>query len=227
MSGRTWLASIALITAASSCGYGVTPPPRDPPDADWTAGGAAVMNVKGVRLLARGGAWRGTPANLGADVTPIEVRIENASGKPIRVLYERFALVAGDGRTFYPLPLLPLAAGTAKMPAVQPAYADDHFFVAPRLRTAYVTLPVWGHTLPQDESLYRLDYQKWNQHLPTPNIIDEGLPEGVLANGGTVSGFLYFDGEARGEHDLVFQADVEDSDGDARVALITIPFRLS
>lgn len=227
MSERTLVASILLLVAGAGCGYAVTPAPRDPTDAAWRTGGAAVMVVDGVRLLARGGAWRGVPTDLGADVTPIEVRIENASGKPIRLLYERFALVARNGRTFHPLPLLPLAAGSAKVTPVQPTYASDRFFVAPRLRTAYLSLPAWPEPLPRDESLYRFDYGKWGKSLPTAEIIDKGLPEGVLANGGTVTGFLYFDGEARGEHELIFQANVDDSDGQNRVASITIPFRLS
>lgn len=185
------------------------------------------MAVDGVRVLARGGSWHGSPADLGADVTPIEVRIENTSGSPVRLLYEKFALVAESGRVFYPLPVLPLFTPATKMDSVQPSYASDRFFVAPRLQDAYRTLPAWRDVLPRDESLYRLDYEKWTKNLPTAEIIDKALPEGVLGNGGSVSGFLYFDGEARGQHELLFQANVDDSSGRERIAVITIPFRVS
>jgi len=120
----------------------------------------AVMNEGGVRLYARGDAWDGTPTNLGATVTPLAVRIENHSGGPIELLYDRFALVAADGREFHPLPLLPLSGRPGSAP-LRPAYQPAGFFIAPKFAPAYTRLPPWRSTLARDESLYRLDYRKW------------------------------------------------------------------
>ena len=186
----------------------------------------AVMNVGGVRLSARGDAWDGTPASLGARVTPLAVRIENHSGGPIELLYDRFALVAADGREFHPLPLLPLSGRPGSAAPLQPAYQPAGFFIAPSFAPAYTRLPAWRSHLARDESLYRLDYRKWSDGLPSPDVLSKGLPEGVLEDGGAISGFLYFDREARDHHDLTFQADLTAGDWERRVALIEIPFRI-
>jgi hypothetical protein len=186
----------------------------------------AVRTVEGVRLYARGDAWDGSPANLGSTVTPLAVRIENRSGGPIELVYERFALVAADGREFYPLPLLPLSHPSPAAVSLQPTYQPAGFFIAPRFARTYPRLPAWQSRLVRDESLYRLDYRKWSDGLPSADMLLKGLPEGVLEDGGSISGFLYFDGEARGQRDLTLQADLSAGDGERRVALIEIPFRI-
>jgi len=186
----------------------------------------AMMSAGGVRLYARGDAWDGAPANLGAMVTPLAVRIENHSGGPIELLYDRFALVAADGRQFHPLPLLPLSARPGAPAPLQPAYQPAGFFIAPRFAPAYTRLPAWRSALARDESLYRLDYGKWGAGPPSLDVLTKGLPEGMLADGGAISGFLYFEREARGHHDLTFQADLTAGDWKRHVALIEIPFRI-
>jgi hypothetical protein len=186
----------------------------------------AVKTVSGVRLYARGGGWDGLPANIGSTVMPVAVRIENHSGVPIELVYERFALVIADGRAFHPLPLLPLFDGSAAISSLQPTYQPAGFFIAPRLAPTYPHLPSWRSSLARDESLYRLDYRKWTDGLPSRDVLLKGLPEGVLQDGGVISGFLYFDGDARGQHDLTFQADLIAGDWERRVALIEIPFRI-
>lgn len=159
-------------------------------------------------------------------MTPLAVRIENHSGGPIELIYERFALVATDGREFHPLPLLPLSGRSAATVSLQPAYQPAGFFVAPRFAPTYTRLSAWRNGLARDESLYMLQYRKWGDGLPSPDVLLKGVPEGVLEDGGSISGFLYFDGEARGQHDLTFQADLTAGDWERRVALIEIPFRI-
>lgn len=190
------------------------------------ASNVAVMDVAGVRLYARGEAWDGSPANLGATVTPLAVRIENHSGGPIELVYDHFALVAADGREFHPLPLLPLSGRSAATSSLTPAYQPADFFIAPRFAPTYSRLPAWRSALARDESLYMLDYRKWSDGLPSPDVLLKGLPEGVLEDGGAISGFLYFDGEARRQGDVTFQADMIAGNGERRMALIEIPFRL-
>jgi hypothetical protein len=185
----------------------------------------AVVNADGVRIYTSGDAWNGIPASLGSTVTPLAVRIENHSGGPIRLVYERFALVTAGGREFHPLPLLPLTASSAVGP-LQPTFQPAGFFVAPRFAAAYGSLPRWHAALPRDESLYRLDYRQWPAGLPSQDMILKGLPEGVLEDGGSISGFLYFDHQARDYHEVTFRADFTAGDWERRVALIEIPFRI-
>jgi hypothetical protein len=222
--------AVLLPIAGMACGHGqgpsttLTGSPQAIPASP--AANVAVKTVGGVRLYARGGAWDGLPANLGSTVTPVAVRIENHSGVPIELVYERFALVVANGRTFHPLPLLPLFDPSRSIPSLQPTYQPAGFFIAPRLARTYPRLPAWRSGLARDESLYRLDYRKWTVGLPSRDVLLKGLPEGVLQDGGAISGFLYFDGDARGQHDLTFQADLIAGDWEQRVALIEIPFRI-
>jgi hypothetical protein len=53
-----------------------------------------------------------------------------------------------------------------------------------------------------------------------------GLPEGVLADGGQISGFLYFENVTRNESRLTFKADIDDVRQGDDVAEIDIPFRV-
>jgi hypothetical protein len=53
-----------------------------------------------------------------------------------------------------------------------------------------------------------------------------GLPEGVLGDGGVVSGFLFFDNPLGHEDRLTFEAEFDKSDGQDAVAAVKIPFRV-
>lgn len=224
-SGRLLIVVFSVGVSTLACAHASKLVPDQSTQSPGT-GAAALEVVGGVRFSADGNAWRGFPVNLGSDVTPIEVRIHNHSGKPIRLVYERFALVAENGREFYALPLFPLSGESDKTKVLSPIYPSEKFFVAQRLRGVYQTLTPWPNPLPRDESLYRQDLKKWDEDLPTLDMLEKGMPEGVLADGGTIRGFLYFDGDARHEHKLVLTADVSESDRERRVALIKIPFRI-
>jgi hypothetical protein len=52
------------------------------------------------------------------------------------------------------------------------------------------------------------------------------LPEGVLGNGGQISGVLYFEEATNREDRLVFRAELTDGDDGDPVASIEIPFRV-
>ena len=51
-----------------------------------------------------------------------------------------------------------------------------------------------------------------------------GLPEGVLADGGDISGFIYFEDATKRERRLTFRAEFADEQGGDQLAEITIPF---
>ena len=53
-----------------------------------------------------------------------------------------------------------------------------------------------------------------------------GLPEGVLADGGEISGFLYFEDANKHESRMTFRADIDDGQHGGQLAEIKIPFRV-
>jgi hypothetical protein len=62
--------------------------------------------------------------------------------------------------------------------------------------------------------------------LPTPQMFDLLLPEGVVDNGGHAAGFLYFEKVDNDEKDIAFRADLADAASGRFFGTITIPFTL-
>jgi hypothetical protein len=176
----------------------------------------------------------------------VKVRIKNNSGRPVRLLYEDFVLVGDTGHKYYAIPPLPLAAdGQGPPHRVQPTYSSTKFFVAPRFGDSYSTLIPWTEPLPRDDGAYRRRHKEWAGAPPDTLALRAGLPEGVLADGGTVSGYLYFENPIAHENHVSFRAQLShvqgganadaesasrdadaDNRSDGQVASIEIPFRV-
>jgi len=224
MSRTTLPVLLAGCLGTAACGHGRLVPS----DAAALVRGtddAAVAFADGLRCTAETDAWEGKPGDLPASVAPIKVRISNDSEKPVRVRYEDFALVGESGRTYRPLPLIPFEHD-ARVP-ISPIYASDRFFVAPRLHDVYPELPSWSNPLPRDEALYAREYAKWGDTHPDRHVLREGLPEGMLAGGGSVTGFLYFESPTGRERGATLAAEF-DRGGDAKglITKLEIPFRV-
>ena len=185
------------------------------------APGAAADEDSGIRVSAEANDWSAAPEDLPERLTPLRVRIVNRSGGPVQILYQQFALVGSRGRRYQPLPPMPM--GDPSAPAVHPVYAASNFFVAPRLHGVYPTLDPWSAPLQRNDDFYARQYQRWDQDLPSGPMRRMALPEGVLADGGEISGFLYFENATRKEKRVTFHADMDQPQG-AAVAEIEIPF---
>ncbi|HVT08379.1 MAG TPA: hypothetical protein VHO67_13050 [Polyangia bacterium] len=223
LTARRWASlffPVAIGVAAMGCAEGRLLPASSAhviPDAP----SAAAAEDSGVRVSAEANDWSGAPEDLSEKLTPIKVRIINRSGGPVQVLYQQFALVGSHGRRYQPLP--PAQAGDASAPAVHPVYAASNFFVAPRLHGVYPTLDPWSAPLARDEDFYARQYRRWDDGLPSRPMRRMALPEGVLADRGEISGFLYFENATRKEKRVTFHADMNQPAGD-EVAEIEIPF---
>lgn len=187
------------------------------------APGAAIFAAGGVGCSADAQAWRLGPAELPDSVTPFKVRVANSSGLPIRILYQEFALVGAKGHDYLPIPVLPLDPDVQST-RLEPLDATTKFFVAPRFHDVYQTVDAWPQPLARDDDLYETQYRRWGQ-APSSAIVESGMPEGVLADGGVITGFLFFE-RPSGEDAVTFQAEFDDSDGKNTVALVKIPFRV-
>ncbi len=186
------------------------------------APGAAAAEDSGVRVAAEANDWTASPADLAERLTPIKVRIVNHSGGPIDILYQQFALVGARGHRYEPLPPLPVEGQAG--PAVHPVYAASSFFVAPKLHGAYPSLDPWSAPLPRDDDFYARQYGRWEKDLPTRPMRRMALPEGVLADGGEISGFLYFENATRREKRVTFHADIDQPPQGDELTQIEIPF---
>ena len=72
--------------------------------------------------------------------------------------------------------------------------------------------------------MYETQYRRWGRDRPS-DIVQMGMPEGVLGDGGIISGFLYFERPAH-EDGVTFEAEFDSSEGQATVASVKIPFRV-
>ena len=184
---------------------------------------AAVAEQSGIRVAAEANDWNAAPDDLVERLTPIKVRIINHSGEPIQLLYQQFALVGAHGHRYQPLPPAPIG-DAAHVPPVHPVYAASKFFLAPRLHGVYPSLETWSAPLARDDDFYARQVARWDQDLPSHPMRRMALPEGVLADGGEISGFLYFENATRKERRVTFQADLDAPPQGDQVAEIEIPF---
>src|SRR5579871_3733670 len=209
-----------------SCGQGRMLPAASAHDVPG-APEAASQEKAGVRVSADGDDWEARPADLPARLTPVKVRIVNHSGADALIEYERFELVGAHGHVYRAIPLLPADGETADgADPIHPVYAASKFYVAPRYHQAYPSLDPWSRPLARDDSSFGDRYKLWDRDLPTRAMRRMGLPEGVLVDGGEISGFLYFENATRHEKRLTFRADIDDEQTGDELAEITIPFQV-
>jgi hypothetical protein len=207
------------------------------PDARSLAGdtSAAVAEAAGVRLIADGAAWKGHPGDLERRLTPVEVRLENHSGRTLNIRYEFFDLV-GESRFHYA--------------ALSPLEMEEAREAGPVCVAGYMPRYSWGlyASWGPRRGWYRSPWRPWwpgpfydpfwdpyygpppyvrcEEPLPTQDMLNRALPEGRLENGGTVAGFLYFQGVADRERQVILQARLVDADTGQGVGELTIPFQV-
>ncbi len=217
------------------------------PAAQTTQGGAALAEAEGVRLVADGDAWKGSPSNLENIVTPVRVRLENQSGRPLRLEYEHFVL-EGASRFQYaalsPFELREegLAVGgsgdTSDNAALNVGVGVGTGGPWPAWRGGpFVGSSAWG---PWGRGWYDPFYDPWYdpffggpyargywappEPLPTRDMVRLALPEGTLQPGDSVTGFLYFQDVSEREGTVTLQARLVDARTGEQFGTLSIPF---
>lgn len=224
------LFSVALAAVALGLGCATEPVLVPAPEASRPAGapGTAFAEVAGIRLWADGDAWKGAPSSLEQVLTPVKVTLENHSGHPVRIAFKDFTLLGGSGFRYAALPPFSLQ-GTAVsateptrqpgawVPAayhpartvvvVRPRFSADRFWVARPYLGFYPGFQPWPYAWDWDRVYYDQWYGSWPTPLPTKDMLEEALPEGVVEDGGRISGFLFFQRTSKeSQVQLQFQA---------------------
>ncbi len=163
-----------------------------------SVGYAAEAEQAGVHVVASAGAWRGFPSDLDDIVEPMLVTITNDSGRSLEIRYEHFDLLTPGGVIFAALPPFQITGVT-----FEPIYPTGGsamgfgFSVAPYLSPWYPGWTVYGGPFPFHSGYYTGYYGIYSSYeritLPTGDMIQKALPEGVLEPGGRITGFLYFE----------------------------------
>jgi hypothetical protein len=208
------------------------------PDARSLAGdpSAAVAETDGVRLIADGAAWKGTPSNLERRLTPVEVRLENHSGRTLNVRYTFFDLLGESRFQYAALAPMSLKDATDAQPSCVAGYTPRYWSLGaswgPRRgwRQGYPGRTPWWPS-PYYDPFYDpfygpTPYVRCDEPLPTRDMLEQALPEGTLENGGTISGFLYFQGVGAREHQVTLQARLVDATTGEPFGQVSIPFQV-
>ena len=198
---------VVLAALLASVGTCATEPELLPASGHTSAIGRrslAVESRSGVTVTADGSVWDGSPKNLVTEVTPVWVTLQNGTGRPFRVQYDEFTLRGTSGASYIALAPYALRASRSNPVFEVPngGYFDK-FRVAAYLAPFYPWLPVWDGPLPYGPSIHSV---AWRASLPTDSMLDRALPEGVLENGGTASGYLYFQKVGTQEGKVTFLA---------------------
>lgn len=219
------------------------------PSANLENGGhAATASADGVKITVVPNAWNGRPQDLYRLVTPMKVRIENKSDRPIRLAYEDFALEGPNGTEFAALPPTEVTGDPPSDPprgaepgdrnaydgdhdrdrdrvVITPAFDWDDFYYAPYWDYDYDGIGPWPYAWAPDAGYYDSYYPYMRSfRLPSRSMLRKGLPEGVIAAGGYVDGFLYFRKVNRDMTELNFVAKLQGARTGRQFATIQIPF---
>jgi hypothetical protein len=186
----------------------------------------------GVTVTVKADAWSGQPAEL-TEVIPLLVTIENNSRVPIRLRYAEFTL-AGDGDRTPALPPFEIT-GTETEPVGTAGFIDGPypyplrgFYVAPHYRRFYPRLRAFPGPFAYDPLFYSTRFPAFRRlRLPTGDMVQKALPEGVLEAGGRVTGFLYFEDIDVGKDDTAtFVTDLVNASTGETVGAIRIPLEV-
>jgi hypothetical protein len=218
-------ASLYAMLLALACSH--TPRLVPAPDAQRLPDdpGTAVASGAGVRVTIRSRSWQGEPRDLESIVTPLHVTVENGSAVAIQIRYRYFTLTSEDGLQTPAIPPMRIQRPGESVVAVAPAFRAHRFLLLRPYRPFYPGFPVWDGPFDWDPFFYDQFYATWRPPLPTPDMINQALPEGVLQPGGKVSGFLYFR-KLRSEGRVMFAQEVVEAEKHERVATIRIPLVL-
>lgn len=218
---------IAALTAAGISGCAATPELVPGPGAQPAPPGpgkGAVAMVHGVRVIARSDAWSGFPPNLDK-VTPILVTIENDGTVPIRIRYNEFSLVAPTTGTSYAA-IPPFNIRGTEVEPIN-TLGNSGFWVAPYYAPYYPGLRPYYGAFPFDQFYYDRYYPTWiNIQLPTGDMVQKALPEGVLDAGGRVTGYLYFQNVKREAGMVEFTDELVNAASGETFGVVRIPFEV-
>jgi hypothetical protein len=195
------------------------------PGATRGVDGSAGASASGVEVSVDSRHWSGSPGALSSIVTPLFVSITNTSSAPVRIRYRDFTLTGPAGLETAAIPPFQLQRPGTVEAAFAPAFVSRGFFVYAPYRPFYPGLPVWGGPWDFNPWFYDRYYGTWEPSLPTRDMLQQALPEGVLQPGGAAAGFLYFH-RLKDTGPVTFSAELVDADSRVPIGSIEIPMIL-
>lgn len=209
-----------IISAAGCAGTGTLVPATSALIVD----GRAVNIAEGVRVEVTGDTWPGNPG-IYSEVTPLEITIENINGPELRVAYGLFSLIDEKGKRYFVLPPYTIE-GNIGEETIYSDFTCEGFGVASHYSCFYPKMLPYEGVFEYDPDYFNHYYGCLNDvELPTKEMIDKALPEGVLWKNAKISGFLYFEKISESEKYRLKMVLIDMSDG-SHIGEIDIPLML-
>ncbi|MGC4113279.1 MAG: hypothetical protein QM765_01095 [Myxococcales bacterium] len=173
-----------------------------------------ITTVDGMTVAVNGQRWPGSPGELGAIVTPLEVTITNHSGQPVQLTHKMFALVGPTGVRVSALS--PYQIQRPGSGSYGPGYGYGYGYGYGWGPWGGWYGPAWGY------GGYWGPYY-YSEPLPSRDMLQRAMPEGQLAEGGSAHGYVFFPyvGDQVGQ--VLFLADVISTESNEKVAEIQVP----
>jgi len=186
---------------------------------------SAVAAAEGVRMVVETDKWSGNPGNLEQVVAPLRVTIENRSEQPLRIRYNEFTLTSASGFTYAAIPPYKVEGSvTTPTTGLDPHFTYSGFYYAPYYRPYFRGLSPWRHPWAYDPLYYHDHYNYWRTPLPTDDMLEMAIPEGVLEPEGRISGFIYFQRLDNDLNQVTFNAGLVNAQTGDLFGSIGIPF---
>jgi hypothetical protein len=194
---------------------------------------AATTSVANINVTVQARAWPYTTA-IKSEVTPLRILIENNSTHTLRIRYSDFSLVTARGENFSALPPYAIE-GTIEEPvrvepypgAVAPRFRHRDFMIAPYYAPHYEGITPFDGPYFYDPFYYERYYTYLREvELPTIEMLQEALPDGVIEPGGMIDGFIYFEPITADVFSVNFRMVLADAREGEVFGIIQIPFNV-
>lgn len=228
MNSRLLMVASAVMAAACSRTVAeLTPGPGAAPVGG--AGQGATATAAGVQVIARSKAWHWNPTDLDSKVTPLLIEMHNNGDRPVLVRYNHVSLADDAGNRFNVMPPYDIDGTVNEAFMVRnPYYGFSRFSVAPYLSRWYPRFSRWDGAFAYDPAYYRPYVTRYAEvALPTADMVQRALPEGVMSPGGSAEGFVYFEAFKRGAKTLTLNVDIVDATTGSVIGTAMIPFLAS
>ncbi len=213
---RRWVTAALLLLAACA----TVPPlrPADPAQAVPNQRSAATAFANGVRIVVRPEAWQGYHDDLDEHFLPVEIAIQNGSGRPLEVRPAAFSVLAPNGFRYEALSTADVRRALAPYRASPYAYGYTFYALEPWSGPFYPWYRGgawgWGPALWYGARPYGYGLAG----LPS-----SALAQGTLEPGGRMAVLVFFPVPAVKLRSVVLEANLVDAAGE-KVAQLSVPF---
>jgi len=167
------------------------------------------------------------------NVIPLQITIDNGSEDPIVISYNEFDLKNNEGREYSVLPLYMYDIDLDKIVmekdykvVPKPSYKLNNFYIYPLYSPIYTGIETTHYDYVVDPNIQK-KYFLWNamdNELPTQNMRNKALTEGVLDKDGIVSGYLFFEDVLPTDEKVTFNFDIVNANTGETEGTIEIPY---